>query len=95
MLGDKLSAVTAPSVPVHQIPALARTLLKAWLHCAPSLCVPPLIGSVGLFLTHPPATGRYVSFLSVPGCAIWNQHPMTLQGHKPTRFKGWGSGVYR
>ena len=48
MLGDKLSAVTALSVPVHQTPALVRTLIKALFHCAPSLCIPPLIGSVGL-----------------------------------------------
>ena len=51
MLGDKLPAVTTPGVPIHQKPALARTLIKALLHCALSLCVPPLIGSVGLFLT--------------------------------------------
>ena len=51
MLGDKLSAVTALSVPVRQTPALARTLIKASLHCAPGLRIPPLIGSVGLFLT--------------------------------------------
>ena len=51
MLGDKLSAGTAPSVPVHQTPALARMLIKASPHCAQSLHVPPLIGSVGLFLT--------------------------------------------
>ena len=46
-----MCAVTARSVPVRQTPALARTLVKASLHCAPSLRVPPLIGSVGLFLT--------------------------------------------
>ena len=51
MLGDKLSAVTVPCVPVHQKPAVARTLVKASLHCALSLGVPPLTGSVGLFLT--------------------------------------------
>ena len=51
MLGDKLSAVTTRSVPVHQTPALTRTLIKASLHCAPSLRVPPLTGAVGLFLT--------------------------------------------
>ena len=50
MLEDKLLAVTAPSVPVHQTPALARTLIKALLHCAMSLCLPLLIVSVGLFL---------------------------------------------
>ena len=51
MLGDKLPAVTASTVPVHQTPTLARTLIKASLHCALSPCIPPLIGSVGLFLT--------------------------------------------
>ena len=51
MLGDKLSAVTALSVPVHQVPALARTLIEASLDRALSLCVPPLTGSADLFLT--------------------------------------------
>ena len=44
-----MSAVTAWSV---QTPALARMLTKeASPHCALSLLVPPLIGSVGLFVT--------------------------------------------
>ena len=47
-LGDKLSAVTAPSVAVPQTPALARTLIKASLHCAPSLHIPLLIWVGGL-----------------------------------------------
>ena len=57
MLGDKLSAVTASSVPVRQTSALTRRLIKALLYCAPSLHVllligvPPLIGSMDLFLT--------------------------------------------
>ena len=51
MLGDKLCAVTALSVPVHQVPALARTLIEASLDRALSLCVPPLTGSAGLCLT--------------------------------------------
>ena len=52
MLGDKSSAVTAPSVPVPQTPALARTLMiKALLHWAVRLCIPPLTGPMGLFLT--------------------------------------------
>ena len=51
MLGGKLPAVTALSVPVYQTPALARMLIKAPLHCVLSLCVPSLIGSTGLFLT--------------------------------------------
>ena len=51
MLGDKLSAVTAPSVPVHQTPTHARTLIKTSLHYVPSLSILPLIGSMGLFLT--------------------------------------------
>ena len=38
MLGNKLPAVTALSVPVHQTPALMRTLFKASLHCAEFLC---------------------------------------------------------
>ena len=57
LLGDQLPAVTAPSVPVHQTPALANALIKASLHCALSLCVPPLIGSVGLF-SHYPTDGK-------------------------------------
>ena len=51
MLGNKLSAVTALGVPVHQTPTHVRTLIKASLHCALSLHVPPLIGLVDLFLT--------------------------------------------
>lgn len=51
MLGDKLCAVTALSVPVHQVPALARTLIEASLDRALSLCVPPLTGSADLCLT--------------------------------------------
>ena len=51
MLGDKLSVVTARSVPVHQTPALTRMLIKASLHHALSLRVSPLIGLMGLFLT--------------------------------------------
>ena len=47
MLGDKLSAVTALS----QTPTLARSLTKTSLSCVLSLRVPPLTGSVGLFLT--------------------------------------------
>lgn len=35
-LGNKLLAVTAPRVPVHQTPVLARPLIKASLHCAPA-----------------------------------------------------------
>ena len=50
-LGDKLPAVTTPSVPVHRTPALARTLIKASLHCAQNLPIPSMVGSVGLFLT--------------------------------------------
>ena len=46
MLGDKSPAVTALDVPLHQTPALAGILIKAWLHCAPSLGVPALIGLV-------------------------------------------------
>lgn len=42
MLGNKLSAVTVPCVPLHQTPALARALIKTSLHCTPSLCAPPL-----------------------------------------------------
>ena len=61
MLGNKSSAVTAPSAPVPQTPAFARTLIKDLLHCTPSLRVPPLIGSVGLFLT------QSVSFLFIHG----------------------------
>ena len=51
MLGGKLSAVTALSVPVQQTPALGRILIKALFHCAPCFLVPPSIGSMGLFLT--------------------------------------------
>ena len=36
-LGDKLPTITALSMPVHQTPVLARTLIKALLHCALSL----------------------------------------------------------
>ena len=47
MLGDKMSAVTAcPSDTCS-----CKTMIEASLHCAPSLRVPPLIGSVGSFLT--------------------------------------------
>ena len=42
MLGNKLSAVTAPCALLHQTPALARALIKTSLHCTPSLCAPPL-----------------------------------------------------
>ena len=68
MLEDKLLAVTAPSVPVHQTPALARTLIKASLHCAPSLCIPPLIGSVDLFLTFGGSSGIHLD--------LWGPGPL-------------------
>lgn len=45
MLGD-----TLPTVTVHQTPALVSTSIKALLHCASSLCVPPSIAVVGLFV---------------------------------------------
>lgn len=48
-LADKLSAVTAPCVCPSDI-RLARTLIKASRHCFLSLRIPPLSGSVGLFL---------------------------------------------
>ena len=51
MLADKLSAVTALSVPVHQTPALARTLIKASFHCAPSFQCPSFDWVSELFLT--------------------------------------------
>ena len=51
MLGNKLPAIAALSVPVCGTPTLAKILIKASLHCALSLHISPLIGSVGLFLT--------------------------------------------
>ena len=64
MLGDKLSAVTAPSVPVHQTPAFATLLIKALLYCARSPHVLPLIGAVGLFLTVQLLDPRVILFLT-------------------------------
>ena len=52
MLGNKLSGIAAPNVPVHQTAALAGMLIKASLHCTPTLHMPLLIGLMGLFLTH-------------------------------------------
>ena len=62
MLGGQLPAVTAWSVPVHQTPVLARTLIKASRHCALSLRVPPLIGSAVSFLTSSKTISATVSW---------------------------------
>ena len=62
MLGDKVSAPHAPSVPFHQTPSLARTLIKASLHRAPSLREPPGIASMGLCLTETVGEKTYLLF---------------------------------